>query len=147
MPAFRISLTNGKLGRKFYQFFNGKYYVDVIYNNYIIGYSMHLGYRISKILDRGRVELVGPYGLRNTLQRNSNSIAKIDTGNITNYALYIVLGRIVINFMLFITIFVAFGGQQINIDIISDNRKNLSFDFRVLIIVIIATVYKLPIKQ
>jgi len=103
IPAYRVNLTNTKIGRNFYKFFNSKYYIDVIYNNYIIGPKggLSLGYNISKILDRGIVELVGPYGIRNILNSNSTNISKIDTGNITNYALYIVLSRIVINFILF----------------------------------------------
>nr|YP_001876486.1 ND5 [Tilletia walkeri]ABP03931.1 ND5 [Tilletia walkeri] len=150
IPSFRIQLTNSKIGRSFYKFFNGKYYVDVIYNNYIIGYSLYLGYNISKILDRGLVELVGPYGLRNTLQSNSKNISKIDTGNITNYALYIVLSRIVINFILFITIFntdVRFG-QELNIsNIINNNITNsISFEYysRIFIILGVRSLYRLP---
>ena len=87
IPNFLIQLTNN--GQKLYRFFNGKYFVDVIYNHYIINTGLQLGYIISKVLDRGMIELVGPHGLATGLSSGSKDIAKLDTGNLTSYALYL----------------------------------------------------------
>ncbi len=59
------SLNNikGSLGRRIYTFLNGKYLVDVVYNKYFIGLGLKLGITISKVLDRGIIELLGPFGL------------------------------------------------------------------------------------
>ena len=101
LPVFTISLTGTAFGRTLYQFFNGKYYVDAIYNHYIINASLQLGYTISKVLDRGVIELVGPFGLSSSLTTGSKDIAKLDTGNLTSYALYLMLGLVGLTFILF----------------------------------------------
>lgn len=102
-PVFTIQLTAGplSLGQRLYRFFNGKYYVDVIYNHYIINASLGLGYTVSKVLDRGVIELVGPYGLSISLISGSKDMAQLDTGNLTSYALYITLGLVGLTLILF----------------------------------------------
>jgi NADH-ubiquinone oxidoreductase chain 5 len=89
-----VDITNNSLGRKIYTFFNGKYYFDIIYNQYFISSGLHLGYTISKFLDRGILEIVGPYGLTNSVYNTANNISRLDTGIITTYATYIALGLI-----------------------------------------------------
>ncbi|CAO1638518.1 unnamed protein product (mitochondrion) [Parajaminaea phylloscopi] len=101
LPVFTTQLTNTKLGKELYRFFNSKYYVDVIYNHYIIYKSLLLGYTLSKVLDRGVIELVGPYGFEKGLSNTSQNISRLDTGNLTNYALYITIAMLSIVFILF----------------------------------------------
>jgi NADH-ubiquinone oxidoreductase chain 5 len=55
---------------------------------------LKLGGQTSKVLDKGSVELIGPYGLEKGLITLSRSIASLDTGVITSYALYILIGMI-----------------------------------------------------
>jgi len=100
-PDFIISLTDSKLGRKIYAFLNGKYFFDVIYNQYFIGLGLHLGYSISKVLDRGVIELIGPYGFSSIFIKTGVNIAKLDTGIITTYSLYITLGLLALLFLVF----------------------------------------------
>lgn len=108
---FTIQLTSqqssgglGLQGKTFYQFFNGKYYVDVIYNHYIIRQSLLVGYAISKIFDRGLIELVGPYGFSTSLSCGSHTIAKLDTGSLTSYALYFMISFLLVTLLLFSSI-------------------------------------------
>ena len=91
--------------KNLYRFFNGKYYFDVIYNHYLVSAGLQLGYTISKEIDRGAIELLGPYGLANAFTNTGINIAKLDTGIITSYALYMVLGLITILFILFAPLF------------------------------------------
>ncbi len=100
-PTFIIDLTESSLGRKIYTFFNGKYFFDILYNNYIISQGLKLGYIISKFLDRGIIEMVGPYGLSKTFTKTSQDISHLDTGNITTYALYITLSLLSLLFLVF----------------------------------------------
>jgi NADH-ubiquinone oxidoreductase chain 5 len=100
-PEFVINLTESVLGRKIYTFLNGKYLFDVIYNQYIIAGGLQIGYSISKILDRGVIELVGPYGLSSALTNTGVNIAKLDTGVVTTYSLYITLGLLSLLFVVF----------------------------------------------
>lgn len=106
IPQFIIGITNTTFGRALYKFYNGKYYVDVIYNHYIINNALGAGYTISKVLDRGLIELVGPYGLAVFLSTSSQDISKLDTGNLTSYALYITLGLVGLTFVLFYPVLV-----------------------------------------
>lgn len=101
VPQFTIGLTGSAFGRRLYHFFNGKYYVDVIYNHYFINASLLLGYTFSKVLDRGAIELIGPHGLSLSLAAGSKDIAKLDTGSLTSYALYLMLGLVALTFILF----------------------------------------------
>jgi len=100
-PELIINLTLNKLGKKFYSFLNGKYYFDVIYNHYIVSQGLQLGYKISKEIDRGAIELLGPYGLTNTFTNTGINIAKLDTGIITTYSLYITIGLLSLLFLIF----------------------------------------------
>jgi len=100
-PEIIINLTEYPLGIKLYSFLNGKYYFDVIYNHYIVSAGLQLGYLISKQIDRGAIELLGPYGLSNALTNTGINIAKLDTGIITTYSLYITIGLLSLLFLVF----------------------------------------------
>ena len=100
-PELFTFITDSVLGKNVYTFLNGKYFFDVIYNHYIIRKSLNYGYYITNILEKGVFEIMGPYGLSNVLFKTGNNISKMDTGIITSYALYIVLGLISLIFLVF----------------------------------------------
>jgi NADH-ubiquinone oxidoreductase chain 5 len=101
VPSFTINLTNNSIGHALYTFLNGKWLFDIVYNKYIISGGLGLGHIISKVIDRGSLEVVGPYGFTNILTNTGQSVASYDTGVITSYALYIILGLISFIFLLF----------------------------------------------
>ena len=105
-PTFIIDLTDNLLGKILYSFFNGKYFFDIIYNNYVINKGLELGYIISKFLDRGIIEIVGPYGLSQTLTNTGKNISKLDTGVITTYSIYITLSLLSLIFLIFAPILI-----------------------------------------
>jgi NADH-ubiquinone oxidoreductase chain 5 len=105
-PTFIIDLTDNFIGQKFYTFFNGKYFFDIIYNNYIINKGLELAYSISKVLDRGIIEMVGPYGLSQTFSNTGKNISKLDTGVITTYSIYITLSLLSLIFLIFAPILI-----------------------------------------
>nr|WRO39384.1 NADH dehydrogenase subunit 5 [Floccularia luteovirens] len=100
-PNFIIFLTESSIARKMYGFLNGKYYFDVIYNHYIISNGFKIAYSISKEIDRGAIELLGPYGFANSFTNTGLNIAKLDTGIITTYSLYISIGLLTLLFLVF----------------------------------------------
>jgi NADH-ubiquinone oxidoreductase chain 5 len=55
----------------------------------------------SKVLDRGVIELIGPFGLSQSLYGASSRLASADTGSISTYGLYIFVGAIAITLLLF----------------------------------------------
>jgi NADH-ubiquinone oxidoreductase chain 5 len=93
------------IGKSIYTFLNGKYFFDTIYNQYLITNGLKLGYTISKEIDRGVIEFLGPYGLSNYLNNTGKNLAKLDTGIITTYSLYITLGLLALLFLVFAPLF------------------------------------------
>jgi NADH-ubiquinone oxidoreductase chain 5 len=93
------------IGKSLYTFLNGKYFFDTIYNQYLITNGFKLGYTISKEMDRGAIEFLGPYGLSNYFNNTGKNLATLDTGIITTYSLYITLGLLALLFLVFSPLF------------------------------------------
>lgn len=127
-PEFILSLTNSNLGRKVYTFLNGKYFFDVLYNHYVIAFGLKLGYTISKVLDRGVIELVGPFGITSALSRTALSISMSDTRVISTYSTYIIFNTLILVFIVFAPILID---------------SSLLFEIRLLIIYIAAAIFVL----
>jgi len=70
-------------------------------NKYIIEPALSLGLLTSKVLDRGVIELIGPYGLSQSLYTASSRLASADTGSISTYGLFLVFGCFTITGLLF----------------------------------------------
>jgi NADH-ubiquinone oxidoreductase chain 5 len=88
------SFKLAKLGRIIFGFFNQRFLIELYYNKYITGLVLNLGGQTTKVLDRGSIELIGPYGLEMGLVNLSKNIGKLNNGVVTNYALFIVIGMI-----------------------------------------------------
>ena len=91
-----------RLGYNIFSFLNKRFYIELFYNKYITGLIFKLGEQTTKVLDKGSVELLGPYGLQKGLVDFSKNIASLDTGIVTFYALYILIGLISYLFILYI---------------------------------------------
>jgi NADH-ubiquinone oxidoreductase chain 5 len=94
IPKLLINFKFYKLGYNIFSFFNQRFFIELIYNKYIIEFIFKLGGQTTKILDKGSIELLGPYGLEKGLINLSNNINNLSTGIITTYALYILIGLI-----------------------------------------------------
>ena len=66
----------------------------MFYNKYITNLILNLGGQTTKVLDKGSIELLGPFGLELGLIRLSKNISSLSTGVVTTYALYILVGMI-----------------------------------------------------
>ena len=93
-PKFLIYFKLSRLGYNTFSFFNQRFFIELLYNKYIIGLILKLGGQTTRVLDKGSVELLGPFGLEKGLLFLSKTISKLDTGLITSYALYILVGFI-----------------------------------------------------
>ena len=89
-----ITFKYSKIGYNIFSFFNQRFLIELIYNKYITERVLYLGSHTTKILDKGSVEFIGPYGLELNLLSLSNKIGSLSTGVITSYALYILIGLI-----------------------------------------------------
>jgi NADH-ubiquinone oxidoreductase chain 5 len=102
---YNFKLTN--LGYYIYGFFNQRFLVELLYNKYIVNLVLNLGGQTTKVLDKGSIELLGPFGLEKVLIKLSKGISGLNTSVVTNYALYILIGMVVymIIFFLFFNFF------------------------------------------
>jgi len=94
LPKFISSFKFSRLGYNIFGFFNQRFFIELLYNKYITGFVLMLGGQTTKVLDKGSVELLGPYGLEKGLITLSRNIANLDKGVITSFALYILIGLI-----------------------------------------------------
>ena len=94
LPKMLIHFKFTRLGYNIFSFFNQRFLIELFYNKYVTGLILKLGGQTTKVIDKGSVELLGPYGLEKGLVNLSRNIASLDTGVITSYALYILVGLI-----------------------------------------------------
>jgi NADH-ubiquinone oxidoreductase chain 5 len=93
-PNLIINFKFSKLGYNIFSFFNQRFFIELLYNKYIVELVLKLGGQTTKNLDKGSVEYLGPYGLEKGLLNLSNSIGSLSTGVVTSYALFILMGLI-----------------------------------------------------
>jgi len=94
LSTLLIYFKLSRIGYNVFSFFNQRFLIELFYNKYITGVILKLGGQTTKVIDKGSVEYLGPYGLEKGLLNISNNIAKLNTGVITSYALYILIGLI-----------------------------------------------------
>ena len=94
LSTILIYFKLSRVGYNIFSFFNQRFLIELFYNRYITGIILKLGGQTTKVIDKGSVEYIGPYGLEKGLLNISNNIAKLSTGVITSYALYILIGLI-----------------------------------------------------
>jgi len=86
-------LKTSIIGRKLYNFLNKKWFFDKFYNEFINQTILNFGYHVSyKVIDRGVIEMMGPFGLSKIVIKKSKILANLQTGNVYDYALWMVIG-------------------------------------------------------
>jgi proton-translocating NADH-quinone oxidoreductase chain L len=101
--AFQINLSGlmssvytfktSRLGKSLYIFLNKRWLFDKIYNDIFVLPALSFGYNVSfKTLDKGMIEIFGPFGISESLQRLSLALSKIQSGYIYHYALSMLIG-------------------------------------------------------
>jgi len=83
-----------RIGYNIFSFFNQRFLIELFYNRFITGLLLKLGGQTTKVLDKGSIEYLGPYGLEKLLLNLSGNISKLNSGVITSYALYVLVGLI-----------------------------------------------------
>jgi NADH-ubiquinone oxidoreductase chain 5 len=93
LPEFIINFKFSRFGYNIFGFFNQRFLIEMFYNKYVTNLILKLGEQSTKILDKGSIELIGPYGAQRGLTKLSKEIEKItEDTNIPNYALIIAVG-------------------------------------------------------
>jgi NADH-ubiquinone oxidoreductase chain 5 len=94
IPTMLIYFKLSRIGYNIFSFFNQRFLIELFYNKFITNLVLRLGGQTTKIIDKGSIELLGPYGLEKGLLKLSNNISNLNSGVITSYALYILVGLI-----------------------------------------------------
>ena len=95
LPELLISFKFSRLGYNIFGYFNQRFLIELFYNKYITNLVLKLGEQSTKILDKGSIELIGPFGAEKGLIKLSKSIEKLtEATNITKYALFIVISLV-----------------------------------------------------
>ena len=104
--------VNTRIGYNLYKILNKKWYFDMFYNEYVVKYLLFFGYHISfKTLDRGFVELIGPFGLKKMILNFSQKMSNFQSGYIYHYTFIFFIGLV-----LFIGLFVLLYTTTIKIN-------------------------------
>lgn len=88
------AITNFKftnIGYYIFGFFNQRFLIEYFYNKFIVNTALDIGGQTTKILDKGSIEWIGPFGLGVVLQKGSKIISGLHKGIVTDYALYILI--------------------------------------------------------
>ena len=87
---YRVKIS--LLGRSLYKFLNRKWFFDKVYNEFInqplLGFGYHTSY---KAIDRGLIEMLGPFGLSNLVFNCSLLMKKLQSGTTYHYILILLL--------------------------------------------------------
>jgi len=128
-----VSFKYTRFGYNLFSFFNQRFYIELFYNKYITNVVLKIGGQTTKILDKGAVELIGPFGLEKGLLFLGKAISTLDTGVVTSYALYILMGLIfyimipgiyhIDNSLLIVIIYALFSIINIDKSISKPSRK------------------------
>jgi NADH-ubiquinone oxidoreductase chain 5 len=94
LPNGLITFKFTRIGYNIFSFFNLRFFIELLYNKYITEVVLKLGGQTTKVLDRGSIELIGPYGLEKVMTNLSKNLEALSTGNVTTYGLYILIGLI-----------------------------------------------------
>lgn len=79
--------------KSFLFFINKKWFFDILYNRLIVKSLLNFSYLTTfKTFDRGFIELSGPYGIPRLINYYGNYFLKLQTGQITHYLFFMLIG-------------------------------------------------------
>lgn len=95
--SLTIQFKHSFLGLTVYRFLNQKWYFDLLMNRLIALPVLNFGYHVSfKLIDKGWIELFGPFGISQLVYHLSHSISKLASGLIHHSVMFMILGMLVL---------------------------------------------------
>jgi len=83
---YLFEMKTSDIGRKFYTFFNRKWFFDKVYNEIITQNLLVFAYKHTyQNMDRGLVELFGPNGISSSIYTKTLNISRIQMGFLFHY--------------------------------------------------------------
>ena len=122
-----ISFKLSRTGYNIFSFFNQRFLIELFYNRFVTGTVLKLGGQTTKVLDKGSVEYIGPYGLEKGLLNISSNISNLNTGSVTTYALYITTGIVLyITFSSYIHVNILLLSLLLGSSLLLNNNKSFN---------------------
>ena len=88
---YQLKISN--IGRKLYVFLNRKWFFDKVYHEFVSEPALYFGYHTSyKAIDRGLIEMFGPYGISSVISQGSRTVSKLQSGYLYHYAFVMLIG-------------------------------------------------------
>jgi NADH-ubiquinone oxidoreductase chain 5 len=88
-------LKTSFIGKKLYIFLSRKWFFDRFHNEFINQVFLKFAYHVTyKTIDRGFIEMIGPYGLSKTVLMKSRTLSNLQTGSVYDYSLWMFVGFI-----------------------------------------------------
>ena len=104
-----FNLKTNYIGNLIYTFLNKKWLFDKFYNEFFAQKILQLGYHVTyKTIDRGIIEILGPFGISNMIFSISFNLNKLHSGYIYHYVLYFVISLVLIIFLIFFSQYFIF---------------------------------------
>lgn len=98
---YELKLTT--LGNFVYNFFNKKWFIDRFYNQFVGQVLLKQGFSFTyKSIDRGIIEIFGPYGIASQANKTSTKLIMLQTGNLYHYTFLFLIGCSLILFFLIV---------------------------------------------
>jgi NADH-ubiquinone oxidoreductase chain 5 len=95
--SFVTDATLSPIGLRLFSFLNKKWYFDKLYNELLNKPLMSFGYFVSfRGMDKGIVEMLGPYGSVSSFSSLMKKTSKLQTGFIYHYAFIMLVGIVVL---------------------------------------------------
>lgn len=89
--GYKLKVTS--LGVGLYTFFNKRWLIDQAYNQWIGWQALQFGYHVSfRLLDKGTLEILGPYGIAQTMRTLTGRVSALQSGFVYHYAFLMVIG-------------------------------------------------------
>jgi proton-translocating NADH-quinone oxidoreductase chain L len=93
VPHLSYRLKLSPVGRSLYTFLNKRWFFDAVYNHYIGQKALSFGYHVSwKGLDKGCLEILGPYGVATLFPFWSRQWSLFQSGKVYHYAVVLLVG-------------------------------------------------------
>uniref|UniRef100_UPI0030FE526E NADH dehydrogenase subunit 5 n=1 Tax=Cyathodium cavernarum TaxID=351593 RepID=UPI0030FE526E len=104
-----FALKTSTFGNRLYCFFNKRWFFDKVFNDFLARLFLHLGYEVSfKALDKGAIEILGPYGISYTIRKMAQQISKLQSGFVYHYAFVMLPGLTIFIFVIGLWDFISF---------------------------------------
>nr|BCT43287.1 NADH dehydrogenase subunit 5 [Musa coccinea] len=91
--ADQFQLYTSTFFNRLYCFFNKRWFFDQVFNDFLLRAFLRFGYSVSfAALDKGAIEILGPYGVSYTFRGLAERISQLQSGFVYHYAFAMLLG-------------------------------------------------------